>query len=284
MPARLSHVSFALRDPLAVWSVVLCLFWFAAVRPVRGGRDLMVSNWITTERVSKFPIWYTQVLLQMLGRHCVAAAVLPGMRDGVRRRPVRAPTLWLGATALLAVAQALVDTDHLADKLPHLHAWNFVLGWVLWAVLYARQATRRDGWSWASLCLPLMGIMFLGLDVPGATARVWVAIPAVMLLIWAPSIRLPRALAHPVLLIGQSVLFIFFLHYPFLLAVRNLAGEQLDPAAGCTSTYRGHDRAGGPLGHLDGGAAHAGPCAHGDADKVKARQAAAIPPKRPAFR
>jgi fucose 4-O-acetylase-like acetyltransferase len=271
--------------PLAVWSVVLCLFWFALFGRFEVAEIFMVSNWITTERVSKFPIWYTQVLLQMLAG-IVLLLLLPGMRDGVRRRPVRATTLWLGATALLAVAsQALVDTDHLADKLPHLHAWNFVLGWVLWAVLYARQATRRDRLVLGLVCVPLMGIMFLGLDVPGATARVWVAIPAVMLLIWAPSIRLPRALAHPVLLIGQSVLFIFFLHYPFLLAVRNLAGEQLDP---------------GPLGALQLTAGMIGPVvlwaiwtaaqrtlAHArmaTPDKVKARQAAAIPPKRPAFR
>ena len=55
--------------------------------------------------------------------------------------------------------------------------------------------------------------------------RVWVADPRrTVLLIWTPVLRLPRPLAQPVLLIGQAVLFIFFLHYPFLLAVRTLLG------------------------------------------------------------
>ena len=128
-------------------------------------------------------------------------------------------------------AQVAVDTDHLADKLPHLHAWNFVLGWLFWAVLHARDASGVDRAVLTVCCVPLMLVMFLGLGVPGAEMRVWVAIPATVLLIWIPVLRLPRPLAQPVLLIGQAVLFIFFLHYPFLLAVRTLLGGHLQPLA-----------------------------------------------------
>jgi hypothetical protein len=46
-----------------------------------------------------------------------------------------------------------------------------------------------------------------------------------------PTLRLPRVVAHPFLLIAQAVLFIFFLHYPFLLGVRNLAGNSLPQLA-----------------------------------------------------
>jgi hypothetical protein len=59
----------------------------------------------------------------------------------------------------------------------------------------------------------------------GATARAWVAIagrdPPDL---GAGRSGCPAQLAHPVLLVGQAVLFVFFLHYPFLLAVRNAFG------------------------------------------------------------
>jgi hypothetical protein len=217
--------------PLAVWSVVLCLFWFAVFGRFEPAELLMVGNWFATERVSKFPIWYTQVMLQML-LGIVALLALPGMLERVRRAPVPGTAAWLaGAVALAVAAQFAVDTDHLADKLPHLHAWNFVLGWLFWAVLHTREASGTDRALLTACCVPLMLVMFLGLGVPGAEARVWVAIPATVLLIWAPMLRLPRPLAQPVLLIGQAVLFIFFLHYPFLLAIRNLLAEHLQPLA-----------------------------------------------------
>ena len=230
---RASLVATTLRfaRPLAVWSVVLCLFWFAVFGRFEPAELLMVGNWFTTERVSKFPIWYTQVMLQML-LGIVALLALPGMLQRLRHAPVAGAVAWLaGAVALAAAAQIAVDTDHIADKLPHLHAWNFVLGWLFWAVLCAREASSADRALLTACCVPLMLVMFLGLGVPGAEARVWVAIPATVLLIWAPVLHLPRLLAHPVLLIGQAVLFIFFLHYPFLLAVRNLLGEHLQPLA-----------------------------------------------------
>lgn len=217
--------------PLAVWSVVFCLFWFAVFGRFDPAELFMVSNWFTTERVSKFPIWYTQVMLQML-LGIVAILALPGMLQRLRRAPVAGAAGWLaGALALAVAAQVAVDTDHLADKLPHLHAWNFVLGWLFWAVLHARDASGVDRAVLTVCCVPLMLVMFLGLGVPGAEMRVWVAIPATVLLIWIPVLRLPRPLAQPVLLIGQAVLFIFFLHYPFLLAVRTLLGGHLQPLA-----------------------------------------------------
>lgn len=217
--------------PLALWSVILCLFWFAVFRRFEAAELLMVSNWITPERVSKFPIWYTQVLLQMLAA-MLPVLVLTGMAGRIRQDPVRWTLAWLAAAVLVAaLSKALFDTDPLADKLPQLHTWNFVLGWVFWAVLYARRPGTSDRVALTVLVLALMPFVFLGLGVEGGAARVWVAIPAALLLIWAPVLRLPRPLAHPLLLIAQAVLFIFFLHYPFLLAVRELLGDHLPPMA-----------------------------------------------------
>lgn len=226
VPAALRFVR-----PLAVWSVILCLVWFAVFRRFEAAELLMVSNWITPERVSKFPIWYTQVLLQMLAV-MLPILVLTGMAGRIREAPVRWTLAWLAAAVLVAtLSKIFVDTDPLADKLPQLHAWNFVFGWVFWAVLYARKASRGDRIALTLLVLALMPFVFVGLGVEGGAARVAVAIPATLLLIWWPTRRLPRPLAHPILLIAQAVLFIFFLHYPFLLAVRELLGDHLPPMA-----------------------------------------------------
>jgi hypothetical protein len=145
----LVHVSFTLRDPSPMWSVVLCLFWFALFGRFEVAEIFMVSNWITTERVSKFPIWYTQVLLQMLAG-IVLLPLLPRMQwCSQTPRFVRRHSGWPPPRSL-AVAQALVDTDHLADKLPHLHAWNFVLGWLSGHSFMRDRPGAGIGWSWTS--------------------------------------------------------------------------------------------------------------------------------------
>jgi peptidoglycan/LPS O-acetylase OafA/YrhL len=228
---RLISASLRFLRPLVTWSLVLCLLWFAVFGRVVWPEILLYSNWITIERVSKFPIWYTQVLVQML----VCLVVLLLLTGGVgrlRARPVPYTLVWLAvAAAIAALSQTMVDADRLADKLPHLHAWNFLLGWVFWAVLYARDPAPADRVALTALSVPLLLVMYIGLDAPGGQARAWLSTPAVLLLIWVPVLRLPRPLAHPVLLVGQAVLFVFFLHYPFILSVRNAFGGVLGPTA-----------------------------------------------------
>jgi hypothetical protein len=214
--------------PLVIWSVVLCALWFAVFQRVEWAEILMVSNWITDNRVSKFPIWYTQVLVQIM------VVLVPlfwalGLTDKVRARPVAATLAALALTvALAAGAQMLFDTDELSDKLPHLHAWNFVLGWVFWAVLMNRKPTSRDRLAMTALCVPLLLFMFLALDVPWAEFRVRTVILPVLLLIWVSTIRLPGVVVQPVLLISQATLFLFFLHYPFLLTVREVLDGRMN--------------------------------------------------------
>ncbi|MEM6888581.1 MAG: acyltransferase family protein [Pseudomonadota bacterium] len=215
--------------PLLIWSVVLCLFWFAVFKRFELAEMLMVSNWVTASRVSKFPIWYTQVMLQMMLAIVVLFQTFH-LTPLFRRAPVLASAGALAAAAGLAIfAQGAFDSDDLKDKLPHLHAWNFVLGWLFWAVLISRQPRPGHQLLLTLISLPLLLFMFLGLDVPAADARAQVAILPAILLIWLPKIRLPFALVHPVSLISQATLYLFFLHYPFLLAVRNLLDGILPP-------------------------------------------------------
>lgn len=207
--------------PLLLWSVVLCAIWFAVFERVELPEILMYSNWITENRVSKFPIWYTQVLLQIM---LCLVVLFSGFRliDRFQAAPVFCSAVALILTVVLAtMAQIFFDTDALKDKLPHLHAWNFILGWLFWAVLINRTPTRGDRVWLTALTVPLLLFMFLALDVPAADARVYVAVLPIVFLIWQPQVHLPFVIFHPILLISQATLFLFFLHYPFLLAVRN---------------------------------------------------------------
>lgn len=217
--------------PLILTSLAFCAFWFTVFQRFEWTELLMISNWITTERVSKFPIWYPQVLFQTLV-FVFLLFLIPGLVSRTIRTPIPYTAAWLTfAVGVACLAQALIDTDLFADKLPHLHAWNFVLGWVFWAVLYSRQTNAAERAILTAFCFPLLLLMFLGLDVPGAEARVWVAIPAVIALIWVPYLPMPHGLAHVTLTIAQAVLFIFFLHYPFILTVREVLGGALPQAA-----------------------------------------------------
>lgn len=217
--------------PLMLWSIVLCLFWSLVFRHVELAEILMYSNWITPSRVSKFPIWYTQALMQIM---IVLVALFSGLRltDRMRATPVWGSVFTLMLTvALASLSQWFFDMDRLGDKLPHLHAWNFVLGWLFWAVLVNRAPTAWHRGVMSLLSVALMVFMFVGLDAPAALSRVCIAIAPALLLIWCPKIRLPVAILQPTLLISQATLFLFFLHYPFILTMRNLLSDTVSPTA-----------------------------------------------------
>lgn len=213
--------------PLVIGSVLLVLLWMILFRRFEPFELAMVSNWITNSRVSRFPVWYTQVLIQIM-LVLVPLFLALGLTDRFRSAPLRASMVALVLTVALAtVAKLLFDTDELKDKLPHLHAWNFVLGWVFWAVLKVEPPTTAHRVGLTALTLPLMAFMFVGLAYPDGAMRLATATLPVLLLIWTTKLVLPRVLSQAALLVSQATLYIFFLHYPFLIAFDRVFSKRI---------------------------------------------------------
>jgi len=215
---------FGLR--LAVPTFCLALASGLLQSDIRWTELAFISNWISTERVVLFPIWYVQAMLQLL----IALAVLFWALDltpKIQAAPVRA-TSWalVLSVAVCLASYALWDTSELKDKLPHLLAWNFVFGWFYWALTVRGERTLRARMILTGALLACEIPIYLIADSDHGPSRfLWLTLFGA-LLIWREEVRLPIVPARILALVSQATFWIFLLHRYGFLAARKL-GESL---------------------------------------------------------
>ena len=196
------------------------LFALACALLLRQFRPLelaMLSNLFTRARVSLFPIWYPQVILQMILALTLLTIPLR-FHTLLRKAPLATITLlFAAALALNLISRLNWSTLHLNDNLPHLLLWNFVLGWLLWALFKnGRTLTAR---LCATLALALGVTIAFGIGPAHYPAtRILAMLTLGVILIWIPTIPLPRLAAHLLGLLSQATLIIFLFHRLFLYA------------------------------------------------------------------
>ncbi|MET0337834.1 MAG: hypothetical protein ABW063_08720 [Caulobacter sp.] len=197
-------------------SILLVLVSFAIKRTVSWPELLMVSNWSSGKYLSLFPIWYPQVVLQLLA----GLAVLL-WTPTLWRRFCGAPLGWslalFGSAVLVrAGAPLLWQTDALHHRLPHLLAWNFILGWV---IFFGRRTMEEQGRLW--MCTICASAAFIGW--PATTPQPYGLSIAAALLIYMPQISVAPAMARVASILSQSAFTIFLLHTIALGAFRAIA-------------------------------------------------------------
>ncbi len=206
-------VSFLSRLLIFAWALMFLAF-------ARDGRVdvlelLMISHWFTKEFTSPFPVWYVQVILQTLIFLGLIFALF-NLTPKIRARPILGCLLlWLGAVAMAAGSKLLWDSSHLRDWVFHLYMWNFLLGWVYWAIFLHNTPTlgQRLGFIAAGVMGGFVLFYMLGLKMTGIGIRFYVYCGAVIFLGLVDKLTLPAWLAHGIFLISQSTLYIFFLHW-----------------------------------------------------------------------
>lgn len=198
---------------LAIPSLLLALVWQIGVRQISLPELGFWSNWLYKFRVSLFPIWYAQAIVQML-LVLVPLFLLTDMGGRIARRPL----IWVGALYAVACSMALAsyavwDTAHLADKLPHLILWNLLFGWLIWAVGVSSLPKTLGRWLLTAVLALSVGVLFLGADAFGGETRA-VYFPLIVLpVIWLDRISMPAVLARATIVVSQATLFIFLFHY-----------------------------------------------------------------------
>lgn len=171
--------------------------------PVRETSLLVASGLIYT--FTELPFWYG---VQMAAICLVLAGLFatPPFAKAFFRNP-RTASLVLLALALLihVVCEQIWDTHLMEHRLPHLIAWNFLLGWALHFLLANRErglaltvviASAAVGWGLKSDA---------GYLVVGALAASSL-----------PSVRLKPAVAHATHLIAQATFFIYLTSWIFI--------------------------------------------------------------------
>jgi hypothetical protein len=198
---------------IAVPSVIVALLTAAMLRQFDLLEVLLVSNWFSASRVSLFPIWYSQIVVQTM---LVLALVFPVLKltERIRATPIHTTALVFGLALLTAVASKLVwDTTALADKVPQLHLWNLVAGWLYWAVIWREPANLRRRVLLSAAYLAAAALFFLALGTDYGLSRfTWFSI-SVVAVTWAPRVALPWLVRHVLLIVSNATFYIFLFHY-----------------------------------------------------------------------
>jgi peptidoglycan/LPS O-acetylase OafA/YrhL len=184
---------------------------FIARRDFEWKELLFISNWFTPGHISFLFVWYPQVLLQILAAFFLVFS-LPFIPQDFLRRPLAGSLWFLG----LAIAAREIDPllrSGSGSALPHMVAWNFLLGWALFFAL--RQLKVRDDRSMRALVAS--GVVASAFWAYGPFAlNVWTLSLAGIALVYVPSVSVPSILARLVLILSQAAYAIYLLHVIFL--------------------------------------------------------------------
>lgn len=212
-------------------SFFLMLFSFVWARKFDILELFYISNFFYKAKVSYFPMWYVQVIIQMSLIFFGLFSLKPFARA------FRAQPLWT-SMALVAASILLIRltgfnwiTD---DRLPWFYVWLYVLGWVVYFGLRGFEAERR-GKLFASAAVVLVPAYVYGWS--SEIIRPFWPIIGGLALIWAPSVSLPAFAKAVVTLVSRATFFLFFLH-AFAFGVLGLVFQHFSGAKDAHFTLR----------------------------------------------
>jgi len=205
---------------IAVPSLVLTIACSISSQKFSWQELAFISNW-TSIFIPNFPLWYVEIIVQLM----VVFSLLFWSFDLTPRflkAPVKYTALaYAGSLGIFLFSRAFWGTNY--QLLPHLFAWNFILGWFFWAMLLNDRSLRNCLILTLTLLLSALLIRIAG----GGQQRLVSLCFFGLLLIWTESIPLPRPLAHIILLISQATFYIFLTHLFVFSAARKL-GHRFD--------------------------------------------------------
>ncbi|WP_246853313.1 non-ribosomal peptide synthetase [Naasia sp. SYSU D00948] len=168
------------------------------VNDLLGGGDRWSVQW---------QYWFLEVAVWSIAGLALAAAV-PALHRLERRRPFAVAVTAFGATLALRIATTGVEAGAVERYSLPAVAWLLALGWVI-----ARSATWRTRLAASALA---------GVSVPGFfgdPGREAVVLTGLLLVVWVPTVPLPRLLVPAVRVVAAASLFVYLVHwqvYPWL--------------------------------------------------------------------
>ncbi|UAK25061.1 hypothetical protein [Sphingomonas nostoxanthinifaciens] len=185
---RAALVRLGLR--IGVPSFLLVLFFFAALHRFDARELLFVSNWWTRDRISLFPLWYPEVMLQMFVL-LYLLFLTPLGRVALSHMLAFSLAIFLVGAGLRYALPFVWNTEYLNHDLPHLYLWNFTLGWVIFFLVVARPPT-------ALTVLLAIGCVALGSAVGWGVHRLdfWWLIVSGAIFVLFRTLLLPRIVAQ----------------------------------------------------------------------------------------
>jgi acyl-CoA synthetase (AMP-forming)/AMP-acid ligase II len=177
---------------------------------------LLVSNFVNPFVSSIFPVWFINLLVQLIVGISLLFGV-PPIRNFARQAPWKFGCILLGVGLLTNQLMPKVwDTSHLFDRVPHMLGWVFILGWL---VQFAKDRARKIT---TSVLLSAIALSLIGVD----NSRTWWLIIGGNLLIWLPYISVPHQIKAPIQTLSAAAYYIYLTHIFFIYNLMNGVGVQ----------------------------------------------------------
>lgn len=204
LEGRMALLRLGLR--ILVPSLIAVIGFFVLLQKFNLAELLFYRNWLTPERVSKFPTWYPQVMTQMFAGLAVLFSI-PRIGRAIFRHPLSAALIVFGLSAGVRVMFPRVwDTAPLLHHLPQLLLWNFSLGWAVYFSVARLPA------PWGKLVACACGLIGAAVGFAMDTLAFWCLSVGVVLLVLPLRLDLWTPLARFVFVAGQATFAIFLLH------------------------------------------------------------------------
>jgi hypothetical protein len=195
-----------LGSKILIPSVILVLFFFVILRKFDWAELFFYRNWITVQRISKFPTWYPQVIIQMFGALLLLFSI-PKVAAWIFRHPLPASLIIYSiAVAVRAVFPQVWDTAPLHHFLPHLFLWNFTLGWVVYFCV------TGVGGQWGKVLAVAAAVLGASFGWGIHALDFWWLTIGVTLLVLPLNLRLYTPVARFFFIVSQATFAIFLLH------------------------------------------------------------------------
>ncbi|HVE94012.1 MAG TPA: AMP-binding protein [Acidimicrobiales bacterium] len=223
--AGYNFARFQLAAPSMVASIarvaVPSMCWIAVVAALSGKygweHALLINGHIGAPE-SRSGYWFIEALVQILVPLALLLSV-PRVRRAERRRP------WLFACAVLGLALAirfdlLLNGDGAANiARPHEVLWLFALGWAASCVTGTRPVIAR-------LALSAVGWFALS-GFFNSPSRGLIVFAGLLLVLWVPSLPVPRAATRLVGAVAAASLYIYLSHWQLFPVLERVQGSAL---------------------------------------------------------
>jgi len=182
---------------------------------------LQISRWFVVDEadISVHPIWYIQMYLQLVVIFCALMWIF-GLADRLRARPL--------LTMSVILALSLLMTPFGDWRLFPSHAWNLFGGWLIFIVTSRTDPKSTLARPALTVALIAAGVIVFNIvaSIPSGTSRIIYFSIAVIIMVWQPSIPVPNAVRHLLVLVSHSTLYIFLLHKYVFSAILAGLGRQ----------------------------------------------------------
>jgi hypothetical protein len=197
------------------------LFYLSLYRQFPWTEVLFVANFFTPWHLQLFPVWYSQMLLQMLTGMYLLFCIPPVAR-GILSRPVAGMLLLFAAGVLMKLFMPLVwDTRHLWQRVPHAYFWNLALGGLVYFLAFTPNRV-----PFARLAAVVCVVIGAAVGYGSTELEYYVLIAAGLFLVSVRQMRLPWVVSQTLVVISSATYAIFLMHV-FWFKILELAYEQV---------------------------------------------------------